>query len=145
MKDTYGKLTALFVYNPNYFHTNSTKRVQIEFGLGKEVSVSAIIGIPTLKQWKSSISFEGKFLTSPLFQKKISLIYKPAKPSSVTFEYKKNHLTYRSYIIRSNPSNEYKSVHSQYKCKITRKTSLHFHHSVMIAKHLEWAKPCSIT
>ena len=28
LKDTYGKLTALFVYNPNYFHTNSTKRVQ---------------------------------------------------------------------------------------------------------------------
>ena len=48
-KDNYGKLTALVLYNTNYFHTNSTKRVQIEFGLSKEVSGDAIIGIPTLK------------------------------------------------------------------------------------------------
>ena len=50
MKYTYGKLTALVVYNTNYFHTNSTKRFQIAFGLGKEVAVNATIGIPTLKQ-----------------------------------------------------------------------------------------------
>ena len=90
MKDTFGKLTALFVYKNNYFHTNSTKRVHIEFGLGKKVAVSTIIGIPTLKTWKSSISFEGKFLTSPLLQKQFPLIYKPTNtgiPSSVAFDY----------------------------------------------------------
>ena len=49
MKDTFGKLTDLVVYNTNYFHTNFTKRVQIGFGLVKRVSVNAIIVIPTLK------------------------------------------------------------------------------------------------
>ena len=29
MKCTYGKLTAPVVYNPNYFHPNSTNRIQI--------------------------------------------------------------------------------------------------------------------
>ena len=49
MKITFGKLTDLVMYNTNYFHTNFTKIVQIKFGLGKEVSVNSIIGIPTLK------------------------------------------------------------------------------------------------
>ena len=57
INDTYGKLTSLVVYNPNYFYPSYTKRIQIEFGLGKEVAVSAIIGIPTFKKWKSSINF----------------------------------------------------------------------------------------
>ena len=63
MKDTYGKLTALVVYKTNYFYTNSTERVQIGFGPGKEVAVNAIIDIPTLKRWKASIIFEGGYLT----------------------------------------------------------------------------------
>ena len=91
MKDTYGKLTALVVYLNNYFHTNFTKIFQIEFGLGKEFKVNAIIVIPTLKQRKSSISSDGNFLTSPLLQIQFPLIYKPAntgRPSSVDFEYK---------------------------------------------------------
>ena len=49
MKDTYGKLTSLIMYDKNYFHTNYTKIIQIEFVLGKEVAVNAIIGIPTLE------------------------------------------------------------------------------------------------
>ena len=91
MRDTYGKLTALVMYNTNYFHTNFTKRVQIEFGVGKEVSVNAIIVIPTLKQWKAGISFEVNFLISPLLQTQFPLIYKPFNtgiPSSVAFDYK---------------------------------------------------------
>ena len=78
MKDTHGKLTPLGVYNTNYFHPNYTKRIQIDFGLGKEVSVNAIIGIPTLKQWKAIIIFEGNFITSPFLQTQFTLIYKPA-------------------------------------------------------------------
>ena len=35
MKYTYGKLTALVVYNTIYFHPNSTKIIKTEFGLGK--------------------------------------------------------------------------------------------------------------
>ena len=52
MKDNYGKLTDLVLYNTNYFHTYSTKRVQIEFGLSKKVAVNATIGIPRLKNGK---------------------------------------------------------------------------------------------
>ena len=91
MKDNYGKITDLVVYNTNYFHTNSTTRAQIEFGLGKEVAVNAIIGILTPKKLKASISLEVNFLTSYLLQKKSPLIYKPANtglPSIVAFDYK---------------------------------------------------------
>ena len=91
MKDTYGKLIALFVYNTNDFHKNSTKRVQNEFGLGKEVAFNAIIGIPTLKQWKDSTRFEVNFLNSTLHHTQFPLIYKPANTgltSSFAFDYK---------------------------------------------------------
>ena len=53
------------MYTTTYFHIKSTKREQIGFGLVKEVTVTGIIGIPTLKQCKYSISFESNFLTSP--------------------------------------------------------------------------------
>ena len=91
MKDAYGKLTSLVVYNTNYFHPISTKRVQIKFGLGKKFAVNKIIGIPTLKQCKASIIFECDFLTSPLLQTHFPLIHKPDRtglPSSVVFDYK---------------------------------------------------------
>ena len=42
MKETYGKLTSLTVYNTNYFHPNSTKKVHIEFGLNKKVADNTI-------------------------------------------------------------------------------------------------------
>ena len=91
MEDTYEKLTALVVSNTNYFQPNATKIIQIEFGLGKEVSVNAIISIPTLKQWKAAIIFEGVFLISTPIKTQFTLIYKPANtglPSSVAFDYK---------------------------------------------------------
>ena len=75
MKNDFGKLTALVAYSTNDFHPNSTNRVQIEFGLGKEVAVNAIIGIPTLKQWKASIIFEVNFLTSPPLITQFTPIY----------------------------------------------------------------------
>ena len=90
MKNTYEKLTALVVSNTNYFQPNATKIIQIEFGLGKEVSVNAIISIPTLKQWKSIISSEGNFIASPLLQTQFPIIYKPTNtgiPSSVAFDF----------------------------------------------------------
>ena len=91
MKYTYGKLTALVVYNTNYFHTNSTTRAQIEFGLGKEVAVNAIIGIPAIKQWKASIRFEGDFITSTVLQTQFLLIYKSSNTelhSSIALDHK---------------------------------------------------------
>ena len=91
MKDTYGKLTSLVVYNTNYFHKNSTKIIQIGFGLSKKVAVVSIVDIPKLKQWKYSISFDGNFLTSLLLQTQFYLIYKPSNnglPSSTAFDYK---------------------------------------------------------
>ena len=90
MKDTYGNITDLVVYNTDYFNPNSTKRIQIEFGLCKEVSVNAIVCIPTPKQWKSSIRFEGNCITSPLLKTKFTIIYKASNtgiPFSTAFEY----------------------------------------------------------
>ena len=77
------------MYSTNCFHTNSTKRVQIRFGLSKEVSFNAIIGISTLKQWKDSIIFEGNFLTSHLLQTQFSIICKHSNtglPSGAAFD-----------------------------------------------------------
>ena len=91
MKDTYGNITDLVVYKINYFHPNSTKRIQIKFGFCKEVAVNSIIYIPTLKQWKNSISSGGNFITSPLLQTQYFLIYKPSNtglPFSAAFHYK---------------------------------------------------------
>ena len=68
MEYTYRKITSLVVYNTIHFHPNSTKRIQIEFGLGKEGSANTIISMIPLKQWKASISFEVNFLTSPFFK-----------------------------------------------------------------------------
>ena len=46
MKDAYGKLTSLVVYNTNYFHPISTKRVQIKFGLGKNLqSIKSLVSL----------------------------------------------------------------------------------------------------
>ena len=90
MKDTYEKLTALVVSNTNYFQPHATKIIQIEFGLGKEVSVNAIISIPTLKEWKYSIRFDGNFIILPLLQTQFPIIYKPTNtgiPSSVAFDF----------------------------------------------------------
>ena len=91
MKDNYGKLTSLVLYNTNFFHQNFTKRVQIEFGLGEEDAANAIVSIPTFKQQKDSISFEVNFLTSTLLQTQSLLIRKPSNtglPSRVSFYYK---------------------------------------------------------
>ena len=90
MKDTYGKLPALVVYNTNYFYPNSNKIIQIGFVLDKEFAVNEIIVILTLQQWKASIIFEGNFLTSYLLQKQFPIIYEYAKtglPSIVAFDY----------------------------------------------------------
>ena len=90
MKDASGKLTVLFLYTTNYFHTNPTEKVQIEFVPGKEIAVNIIIDIPTRKQWKCSIRLEGNFLTSPLLQTKFPLIFKPTNTglsSSIAFYY----------------------------------------------------------
>ena len=91
MKDTYGKIKVLLVHSINYFHPNSTKGNQIGFVLGREVAFNAIIGMPTVKQWKDSIIFEGNFINSPVIQTQCPLICKSANtgiPSSASFEYK---------------------------------------------------------
>ena len=73
MKDTYGNITDLVVYKINYFHPNSTKRIQIKFGFCKEVAVKSINYIPTLKQWKNSISSGVIVLPHPFFKHNIFL------------------------------------------------------------------------
>ena len=74
IKNTCRKLIILFVYNTNFFHKNYTERIQNGLGFIKEVAVNSIIGISKIKQLRPSIIFEGDFLTSPLFQKKISYL-----------------------------------------------------------------------
>jgi len=50
----YSKLTNVVTYHTQYKVT-SVVPLKLAFGLGAEVVVNAIIGLPTLKKWKATI------------------------------------------------------------------------------------------
>ena len=56
-----GKLTALVRYSTPYRYLDGSPAL-LYFVLSKEVAVRAIIGIPTLKQWGSSITLENNHI-----------------------------------------------------------------------------------
>ena len=56
-----GKLTALVQYFTAYRYIDGSPAI-ISFGLGKEVAVRAIIGIPKLRQWGRSITLDNNQL-----------------------------------------------------------------------------------
>lgn len=63
VEDNSGKLTTLVTYYTRY--TSSDKLpILLLFGLGKGVAVNAIIGEPTLKEWKGVIYFVRDCFTS---------------------------------------------------------------------------------
>ena len=68
------KLTALAQYFTPYRYLDGSPAL-LSFGLGKEVDVQAIIGIPTLKQWGSSIILDDNQLHCRNLKEAFPLIY----------------------------------------------------------------------
>ena len=52
-----GKLTAIVRYWNQYKVSDSERHMILSFDLGAGVAVNTIIGLPTLRQWGSSIDF----------------------------------------------------------------------------------------
>ena len=63
--------------------------IKLAFGLGAEVAVNAIIGLPTLRKWQASIDIGRDTFVSTLLELSFPLVYKGADsglPSTVKFE-----------------------------------------------------------
>ena len=60
----------------------------ISFGLGESISVNAIIGLPTIKEWKIVLDVDAGYATSKLLRKKFDLTFQHASngfPTGVEF------------------------------------------------------------
>ena len=82
-----GHLTAIVRYRTPYTDIND-KPVILSFGLGKDVSVRAIIGIPQLKEWGACINLVENILFCGNLFRKIPLDFEVAKsglPDGVQF------------------------------------------------------------
>ena len=82
-----GKLTAVVEYY-TWYVTADNKPVTIAFGLGKTVLVNAIIGLPTIKQWRCVMDFEKDQCIAKNLKLLFPLIYNHAAvglPPSVKF------------------------------------------------------------
>ena len=64
VENNVGKLTAIVAYYTRYTSVNKLP-IFLSLGLGNEVAVNAIIGKPTLKEWKGCVDFN----MIPLHQK----------------------------------------------------------------------------
>lgn len=87
----HGKLTAIVRYWTRYKVGDSEKHMILSFGLGAGVAVNTIIGLPTLRQWGSSIDLGSNMLTAPALKIKFQMHYEPTKlgiPIGVEFERK---------------------------------------------------------
>ena len=84
---TYGKLTSVVTYHTQYKDKNGIP-VKLAFGLGAEVAVNAIIGLPTLKKWKATIDVGNDEFVSKLLDLAFPLHYHGADsglPPSIKF------------------------------------------------------------
>ena len=85
---TYGQLTSVVTYHTQYRDKNGVS-IKLAFGLGAEVAVNAIIGLPTLRKWKASIDIGNNNFISSLLDLFFPLFYEGADsglPSTVAFK-----------------------------------------------------------
>ena len=84
----HGKLTAIVRYRTPYTYANG-KPVLVSFGLGADVAVRSIIGVPTLRSWQASIDFGTNKLICPGIQRRFHLEYELARqglPQGAAFD-----------------------------------------------------------
>ena len=82
----HGKLTAIVRYWLQYEHGG--KKVLLSFGLGANVAVNYIVGIPRLKSWKCIFDFETHKLVAGGINTKFPLHYEATKhglPNGIAF------------------------------------------------------------
>ena len=82
----HGKLTALVRYHLRYQLTGLP--VIISFGLGADVAVNSIIGLPTLRQWGGLLDFNANKFVATSINTQFPILYEPTKqglPPSITF------------------------------------------------------------
>ena len=73
----YGKLTAILRYWLQY--ADDGKPVILSFGLGPDVVMNSIIGIPTLRQWGGSLDSISDEFSSCLLHTTFPIHYEPTK------------------------------------------------------------------
>ena len=87
-KDYCNRLTAVVTYNTHYRKPDGTN-MKLSFGLGESISVNAIIGLPTLREWKMVLDMDTGLATSKLLNKEFILSFQHAAsgfPEGVTFK-----------------------------------------------------------
>ena len=85
---SYGRLTSVVTYHTQYNDKNGVN-MKLAFGLGAEVAVNAIIGLPTLRKWKSSIDIGNNMFISALLGLSFPLFYEGADsglPKNIDFK-----------------------------------------------------------
>ena len=88
VENNVGKLTAIVTYYTRYTSVNKLP-ILLSFGLGNEVAVNAIIGKPTLKEWKGCVNFNNDTFTSEELMLQFEMEYKVADaglPRNVIFD-----------------------------------------------------------
>ena len=86
--DLSGNLTAIVRYWTRYTEPNGQRAV-ISFGLGRDIAVNSIIGVPTIRKWGMSMCFMSNTITAHHIKVKFSTVYERSKnglPSSVEFD-----------------------------------------------------------
>ena len=85
-----GNLTAIVTNKTRYVDDNDNK-VNLLSGLCRDVAVNAIIGKPTLKNWKCIVNFDSDYLNSNRLYTKFMMTYKTANsgmPLGIKFDIK---------------------------------------------------------
>lgn len=86
--DDSNKLIAVVTYRTPYVDQGG-KPITLSLGLGTNVSVRTIIGLPTLKQWKGVVDLVENTFTSHAFSRKFDLVFEEAEqglPEGVQFQ-----------------------------------------------------------
>ena len=88
VEDNHGKLTAIVRYWTQYKHEDG-KRVVLSFGLGPDVNVNSIIGMPTIRQWGMNICFLTSVITAHQLKVRFSTHFERSKtglPNGISFK-----------------------------------------------------------
>ena len=86
--DIANSLCAIVRYRTPFFYTDTDKACILSFGLGKNVTVNSILGLPQLKLWKADILFQKNLLIAHNIDQQFSLEFSETSsglPPGVTF------------------------------------------------------------
>ena len=98
-----GILTTMVKYYPPYTSADS-QSIILSFGLGDDLLVQSIIGLPTLQKWKYNIKLCGNFMICTFLKSIFSLFFERSKPcltSGITFFASQFQLTPSTYMINN--------------------------------------------